>query len=222
MSASIPPSPENDPLTRPKHPGGRPSDPVWEYFEKTPLASSGHFSAKCNYCKTFTIRGRPNELRIHLAKNCKKCPDEIRLKYLTIILADNNEENQNAESFNKRCRVEQTTLDDHWDDDTEIPKYRQKIIDRTWLKAFISCGIPFSVIENPFFIDAIKSFRSLYNPPSRNILSGNLLDYEVIKIDSKVNNILKNMDNLTLGMNYKNIYLTIIYNYLLTLLLTLY
>ena len=140
---------------------------------------------------------------IHLAKNCKKCPDEIRLKYLTIILADNNEENQNAESSNKRCRVEQTTLDDHWDDDTEIPKYRQKIIDRTWLKAFISCGIPFSVIENPFFIDAIKSLRSSYNPPSRNILSGNLLDYEVIKVDSKVNNILKNMDNLTLGMNYK-------------------
>jgi len=50
-------------------------------------------------------------------------------------------------------------------------------------------------------VDAIKSLRSSYNPPSRNHLSGNLLNREVIKINSKVNNILKNLENLTLGMN---------------------
>lgn len=90
-------------------------------------------------------------------------------------------------------------MKDHWDDATEIPKYRQKIIDQAWLKAFVSCGIPFSVIENPFFVDAIKSLRSSYNPPSRDCLSGSLLNREVIKVNSKVNNTLENMNNLTLG-----------------------
>ena len=69
------------------------------------------------------------------------------------------------------------------------------------MKFFACCDIPFHIIENPFFVDAIKSLRSSYNPPSRNHLSGNLLNREVIKINSKVNNILKNLENLTLGMN---------------------
>ncbi|CAB4385074.1 unnamed protein product [Rhizophagus irregularis] len=59
--------------------------------------------------------------------------------YLTIIV--NAEENQNVEpshssDVNKRRKIEQTTLNDHWDDTTEIPNYRQKIIDQAWLKAF--------------------------------------------------------------------------------------
>ena len=120
-----------------------------------------------------------------------------------IVNAEENQDAESSEASNKKRKVEQnqqTTLNDHWDDITEIPKYRQKIIDQAWLKAFISCGIPFSAIENPFFIDAIKSLRSSYNPPSRNHLSGNLLNREVIKVNSKVNNVLNNIDNLTLGM----------------------
>ena len=190
-----------------RHPGGRPADPVWQHFEKSPLATSaGHFSAKCLYCNKFMTRGRPVELRIHLAKNCQKCNDEIRFKYLTMIVADSNEDDlaEKRNESNKRSRIEQTTLDDHWDDNAEIPEFRKKVIDRAWLKAFVSCGIPFSIIENPFFIDAIKTLRSSYNPPSRNYLSGNLLDHEVIKINNKVNNIFKNLDNFTLGM-YNNI-----------------
>ncbi|CAI2185446.1 5871_t:CDS:2 [Funneliformis geosporum] len=65
-----------------------------------------------------------------------------------------------------------------------------KVIDRAWLKTFVACGLPFSAIVNPFFIDAIKSLRASYNPSSRGCLSGTLLDREVISINSKVNNIL--------------------------------
>jgi len=188
---------------QPKHAGGRPLNSVWEYFERKPLPSAGHFSAKCKYCGIFLPRGRPHELEVHLAKNCRPCPNEIQLKYLTMICE--NEDNGEEELFksNKRRKTNQTTLNSHWDN-TEIPKSRKKLIDQTWVKAFISCGIPFSAIENPYFIDAIKSLRSSYNPPSREKLSGKLLNREVIKINSKVTNILKNEDNLTLGMNFKN------------------
>ena len=43
-----------------KHHGGRPADPVWDHFEKKPISTVGHFSAKCNYCNTYMSRGRPN------------------------------------------------------------------------------------------------------------------------------------------------------------------
>ncbi|RGB21919.1 hypothetical protein C1646_777003 [Rhizophagus diaphanus] len=63
----------------------------------------------------------------------------------------------------------------------------------------MSCEIPFSVIKNSFFVDIIKSLQSVYNPLPYNYLSKTLLNYKVIKINSKVNNVLKNADNLTLA-----------------------
>lgn len=190
----------SDNETQPKHPGGRPIDPVWEYFERSSLPSAGHFSAKCKFCGFFAARGRPSGLQIHLAKDCRQCPDDIKLKYTEVIVGNNKDQNTELSKGNKRCRTEQTTLDDHWDNGAEIPRPRQKLINQAWAKAFISCGIPFSVIENPFFVDAIKSLRSSYDPPSRETLSGNLLNHEVIRINSKVKNILSNENNLTLGM----------------------
>uniref|UniRef100_U9TDT5 DUF659 domain-containing protein n=1 Tax=Rhizophagus irregularis (strain DAOM 181602 / DAOM 197198 / MUCL 43194) TaxID=747089 RepID=U9TDT5_RHIID len=110
---------ENNDTIHPKHAGGRPPNPVWEYFEKEPLPSAGYFS----------------------------------------------------------------------DDKSKITKSRKKRINQAWVKAFVGCGIPFSAIENPFFIDAIKSFWPAYNPPSCNHLSRILLNYKVL-MDSQV---LKNL-----------------------------
>ena len=116
------------------------------------------------------------------------------------MICEGDDGEEELSESNKRRKTNQTTLNDHWDNATEISKSRKKVINQAWVKAFISCGIPFSAIENPYFVDAIKSLRSSYNPPSRESLSGKLLNREVIKINSKVNNILQNEDNLTLDM----------------------
>jgi hypothetical protein len=75
-------------------------------LKKNAISTSGHFSAKCNYCTTFMLRGRPHELQVHLAKDCKKCPNNIQLKYLTKIV--NAEENQNVEQsdVNKKRKID--------------------------------------------------------------------------------------------------------------------
>ncbi|CAB5361426.1 unnamed protein product [Rhizophagus irregularis] len=39
-------TPENNDTIHPKHAGGRPPNPIWEYFEKEPLSSAGYFSVK--------------------------------------------------------------------------------------------------------------------------------------------------------------------------------
>jgi len=45
------------------------------------------------------------------------------------------------------------------------------------------CNIPFSVIENPYFVDLIKTLQSGYDPPSRQVLSGTLLQAEVARVN---------------------------------------
>ncbi|CAG8806416.1 42396_t:CDS:2 [Gigaspora margarita] len=81
-------SEETEKEVRSKHPRRRPPDPVWEHFFAIPLKSPGHFSAKCKYCSTQFNRGRPNQLEIHLAKECENenLDNEIREKYQEIVI----------------------------------------------------------------------------------------------------------------------------------------
>ena len=62
------------------------------------------------------------------------------------------------------------------------------------------CGIPFRVIENPYFTNMLKNLQPKYNPPSRESLSTNLLNEESVRVDIKIINSLENAKNLTLGM----------------------
>ncbi|CAG8834264.1 24228_t:CDS:2, partial [Racocetra persica] len=50
------------------------------------------------------------------------------------------------------------------------------------LHAFIVCGISFSIVENPFFIDLLQNLCPDYQPPSREVLAGRLLDQEYAKV----------------------------------------
>ncbi|CAG8820134.1 2249_t:CDS:1, partial [Dentiscutata erythropus] len=62
--------------------------------------------------------------------------------------------------------------------------------------AWVMAGIPFNVIENPFIKDLFKKLK--YDPPSRFMLSGRLLDAEVARVTNLVNKELEHCDNLTL------------------------
>ncbi|GET59323.1 ribonuclease H-like domain-containing protein [Rhizophagus irregularis DAOM 181602=DAOM 197198] len=53
-----------------KSKGGHPQSSVWEHFIKAPLSTAGHFAAECLYCEKKWVRGRPQELQVHLAKDC--------------------------------------------------------------------------------------------------------------------------------------------------------
>ncbi|CAB5209658.1 unnamed protein product [Rhizophagus irregularis] len=67
--------------------------------------------------------------------------------------------------------------------------------------AFIMCGIPFHVINNPFFINALKILNPNYIAPSRKTLSGRLLDNEVAKVNNKIDEVLEFTNNLTIGLD---------------------
>ena len=79
------------PTEQQKKKGGRPQSEVWRHYEKKPLKSAGHFSAKCNYCRTYWPRGHPNELEDHLANNCREVPELVHFFYLGVVLHEISE-----------------------------------------------------------------------------------------------------------------------------------
>ena len=89
----------------------------------------------------------------------------------------------------------------NWFDSTKIEASKQLMIDEAITSAFVMCGIPFRVINNPFFMNVLKILNPGYNIPSREILSGRLLDNEVAKVNDKVNKIIECTSDITIGLD---------------------
>ena len=66
--------------------------------------------------------------------------------------------------------------------------------------AFIIYGFPFFIIENPWFVNALKSLQPNYNLPTREYLVSPLLNNEAVRVNYKIEIALKNLKNLILGM----------------------
>jgi len=73
------------------------------------------------------------------------------------------------------------------------------------IKLFACCGIPFHLVQHPFFVDFVKILCSAYILPSRQQLSADMLNSEISHIQLKINAILENETCLTLGIYIFNI-----------------
>ncbi|GBB87817.1 hypothetical protein RclHR1_01430026 [Rhizophagus clarus] len=78
---------------------------------------------------------------------------------------------------------------------SQISEDRSHEINRACVKAFVVCGIAWHVIENPFFVEFLKTG---YTPPSKDLLSGKLLSQETAVVNTRVIKELKNAADLTL------------------------
>ena len=93
---------------------------------------------------------------------------------------------------------------------TYIEELHQKQINRALTIMFIICEISFHIVENLFFINFIKSLNPAYQPSSHKLLSDQLIDVELSRINRQIDSELEYASNLTLG---KSIFLIIsIYN----------
>ena len=168
---------------------GRPPSNVWIHFvKKCEEKSKGHYSAQCKYCTKKFSCGQPQKLLSHLANHCPGCTHEIRKECLRQINDDNN--NENLESSSTQQPIS------NFYESTLLTKERNDSINRALIKAFVCCGISFSVVSNPYFIDLLQQLRPAYQPPSKSILSGKFLDTEISNVNNKLNSILENNKNL--------------------------
>lgn len=186
---------------------GRKQNDVWEFFEKEPLKSAGHFSGKCNFCHKKWPRAYVNELQNHLANECDICPEDIQNYWLRFISKDSSDNDNDTIAATKKRKVNvkgQTGIEDYFEN-RELPENKKAAIDRALVRAFVCCGISFSIIDNPFFREFLYQLRSNYNPPSRRILSESLINQETARVNKAVKKELENSENLTLGIcNFNN------------------
>ena len=195
-------------------PTGRPRKEVWEHFTKGVEKSKGHYHTVCNWCKTEWNRGVPSEMEAHLASHCPSCPPDIRREYMEKIA--NRKEFTSTEypsQKKQKANITQAPLSKFYES-TELTEQRTNEINRYLLIAFVCCNIPYSIIESPFFVEALKHLRPGYNPPSREFFSGRLLDNEIVNINLKVETALNFCNDLTLGL-HNFIFIIIIIQYFL-------
>ncbi|CAG8797452.1 18843_t:CDS:2, partial [Gigaspora rosea] len=61
-------------------------------------------------------------------------------------------------------------------------RFRSTKIHLAWTRAFAICGIPWNIIENSFFIEALKETNLSYIPPTCKFLAGEFLANKINEI----------------------------------------
>jgi hypothetical protein len=182
---------------------GRKFTDIWDNMIKGEKQSKGHYSATCIHCRRHWKHGKPYILREHFANHCKKCPKDISQYYASLVgkkMGEETVEDSEEEEERPSKKPKQINISSFFEP-KKLEKGKIENIDRKITKTFVMCNIPFSTVENPWFIDLIKSLQPGYDPPSRRTLSGSLLEAELARINMKINNELDKESNFTIGKN---------------------
>ena len=180
---------------------GCPRKSIWEYYTEI-IQDTGTTKkrpgAKCNFCKQQWTRGKSLDMIAHLALTClAPPPPEIRSKFCEI-LHYGDDSNDEVEDTIKPLKKRQTKMSEHVEKST-ITENKQRRCIHALTKFFVCCGIPFWIIENPFFINFIKSLCPDFELPGRTTLSTTLINSECGIVLSEIKKELANETNLTLG-----------------------
>lgn len=179
---------------------GRPKNPVWEHYQQGKETSAGHWQATCKYCGTYRGKAVVYEMEIHLASHCLQVPRDVLRHYINLVEEKDKEpESEKKRKLNTGIQRKITTSFKKVQMDDPV---QEKNITRALVKAFALCGIPWHIIENPFFVDALKQLNPAYNPPSREVFVNRHFETELVKVNKKMHDELQHENNLTLGKNY--------------------
>ncbi|RHZ77794.1 hypothetical protein Glove_173g52 [Diversispora epigaea] len=119
-----------------KRSSGRPLAGVWNYFEKG------------------------ESKKAHLAFNCLNNNKEV-IQFYSKVFMDRSETSQavssdpKLSSKKKKTSANQSSLSDFMES-TKLTPEQENAINLSILKVFIMCNIPFHIIKNPYFIDALR------------------------------------------------------------------
>src|SRR6266511_235796 len=192
---------------------GKKKDEVWEYFIED-TRKSGHSPIICKFCGDFKTRGRLLEMMAHLALQCDSVEASIKEKYLKLLAGVNKSFGQTSpvklpytKGTNKRKLNEEIAIGIQPKitfklQKTSIDLGQQSLCNKSLTRFFVCCGIPFSTVESPFFIDLIKNLCAGYQLPDRRTLSNTWLNNKVARVAVNVEEILKKQENLSLGKSF--------------------
>jgi hypothetical protein len=173
---------------------GRPKTDVWDYFKEGPK-NRGHCTAECNFCGWKQQVGQPIEMQGHLAINCPKVPYEVKTIFLEKV-----RDVGHLGYKNKIIKIDNQPKINEKFESTKIDQAKIEMANRAIVKFFACCGIPFHIIENPFFIDLLRILCPGYSPPCRQTLSEDMLNAEISHVITEMNLKLSGEEYLTLGI----------------------
>ncbi|CAG8769736.1 471_t:CDS:1, partial [Racocetra fulgida] len=90
---------------------------------------------------------------------------------------ENDNERDTEEDFPifKKARTKEPQELNNWIENFSNLPEKKKECDRALLKFFVCCGIPFSIVEHPFFLEFVKYLNQAYESPKQTYLSTTLL-----------------------------------------------
>jgi hypothetical protein len=168
---------------------------IWNHFDQGNSIGSGHYQATCKYCGYFFKQGRPHYLRTHILSYCAEVDEDAKRSVNQEIL-----ENENLQPLAKKAKVTGQKQISSYYDSEDIEPFRQKEIEQALTMMFICCGVSFRIVENPFFINLLKALNPGFVPPSREVLSGRLMDTELARVNKNIEKDLRNAKDLTIGI----------------------
>ncbi len=191
--------------SEPKKPG-RKKNEVWSYFIEDENRKGGHSSSICIYCGDVRDRGRVPELVAHLALQCEDVEADVKERYLKILAESCGQSSEQSITKKRKLNEEiatgiQPKITSKLQKSTIDPGQRN-LCNKALTRFFVCCGIPFSIVESPFFIDLIKNLCAGYQLPDRRTLSNTWLNNEVARVAVNVEEILKKQENLSLGKSF--------------------
>ncbi|CAG8454591.1 7924_t:CDS:2 [Dentiscutata erythropus] len=154
-------------------PIGRQFMSIWKEIELSEEVSCSVYRGRCIHCNNEFRCAKPIKTRVHIAHECPSCPEYIK-RYYNYIIANNHFDDPNVENYMIPLKTYSEVKRKKFKS-AKLSERHQKEIDETLIIAFVSCGLPFKIIENPFMINLLKAFCSEYNPPSREVLAANLI-----------------------------------------------
>jgi len=93
----------------------------------------------------------------------------------------------------------QQRIDEHYES-LSIINSKIQLANQALIKLFVCCGIPFHLVQHPFFVDFVKTLCPAYILSSRQQLSASMLNSEISHIQLKIDVILENETCMTLGI----------------------
>ncbi|CAG8465990.1 7040_t:CDS:2 [Racocetra persica] len=189
--------------TNKKNKRGRPRNPLWDsHFTEINTQESGHKGWRCNYCKEENVRATEINMNTHLALICKTVPLNIKQDCL-----------RNFPTPNKKRQIEhdiasglQPRIDSKFQNISKMDSGQEQLCHKALTRLFVCCGIPFWIVENPFFLDFCKNLCCSYKPPDRKALSNDWLNYEtariVVSMEKELENEKKSYTSWTSNRGY--------------------
>ena len=144
-------------------------------------------------------------MEAHLALHCKgPVPDNIRRRWLIEVAKRGEKVNNDKDDeipIRKKTKTNRSIMS-HYQSINNLSFQQSAEITKALLKAFVYCGIPFAIINNPYFRNFLKLLQPGYMPPYKDALSGSLLNRKIARVIVKMEAELQKTHNLTLCKLY--------------------